>query len=70
MNTPAVATTMASSASGVGSSCSSTLANSATCSTSVLDRVTATAKLRSAMASSRAAVPAIWKNAPREIQPR
>lgn len=61
---------MANSAQAVGSSCRNTAPNSATCSTSVLDRVTATAKFRSFMASSNAAVAATWKKAPSAIQPK
>ncbi len=70
ISTPSVAMTMAARARAVGSSCRKTLANRATCSTSVLDRVTATAKLRSFMANSSAAVAMTWKNAPSAIQPR
>ncbi|MNR44408.1 hypothetical protein D3C85_1631480 [compost metagenome] len=61
---------MATTASVVGSSCRNTLANKATCSTSVLDSVTATAKLRSFIASSSVAVPPTWNSAPSAIQPR
>ena len=70
ISTPTVASTMASRDSGVGSSCRKRVANRATCSTSVLDKVTATAKLRSFMASSSAAVAAIWEAAPSTIQPK
>ena len=55
-STPRVATTMASTAMPVGNSCSSTTLNRPTWSTSVFERVTATAKLRSCMARSSAAV--------------
>ena len=54
----------------VGSSFRKTVANRATCSTSVFDKVTATAKLRSFIASSSAAVAAIWEAAPSTIQPK
>jgi len=69
-STPTVAITMAASARAVGSSCRNTAPNRATCRISVLDSVTATAKLRSFMASSSAAVAATWNTAPSVIQPR
>ena len=54
--TPAVATSMAATITTVGHSPRNSTLNSATCSTSVFDSVTATAKLRSCMARSSAAV--------------
>ena len=70
ITTPSVATTMAMAAATVGSSCSATMPNRPTCSTSVLEKVTPTMKLRCFIASSSNAVAASWLTAPPASQAR